>query len=654
MIVASGSPEVKRSPRRNIWRRAVFFAASWVLALLLTIAGDRLGLVAPFELAVGDYWHRIAGVREPARQVALVVIDDATLATFRDDPMVFWTPHVARAVEVLRMAGATVIGLDLMFSISPENWLDRHAPPGASSNFDAPLRREIASGQLIMVASAAHSDEGHSQFLLPAAEFLLAVPDLDLTRHIGLADLLQDADGAIRHFVVAPATRMPENTAAGMLPRLSFAALLAARASGVWPTMQPDGKEGLRLSGRSYQLNGQPYPIAYPGPPGHIPRISFARLMEPAPLSDPAVKALKGRVIIIGGEYAGMNDTHATPYVSGFFRGDGRYMTGPEVHAGIVEALLTGRLPSPLPAGATILVVGAWLAVALFLFLRLRLMQAVLSLPLLAGAAALMAYVLFLNYRQFPLAALMAGMTALFLGVLGLRFFFEEHDRRRITGLFGRYVSDQVVEELIASGRPPQLGGVRMTLTVLFSDIRNFTVISEMLTAEEVVEMLNRYFSEVCRIILEEGGTIDKFIGDAVMVQFGAPVPYPDHADRALRAALRIRQAAHDFVGWMEERFSGRRLPEFAIGIGVHTGQAIIGNIGSERHTEYTAIGDTVNTASRIEGMTKELGCIVLASAETIATCRLPVETGNSQTVRVKGKSTPLVLYEVRAAGKPD
>jgi class 3 adenylate cyclase len=636
--------------KQTVRQQFALYAAIWLAAVVLTRLIGSSGLVAPLELAVSDYWHRAAGAREPARHVALVVIDDVTLETYKDDPLVFWTPQVARAVEVLRSAGAAVIGLDLMFSVSPGSWLNRHGT--GASNFDLPLRREIASGRLIMVASASRPAEGDSQFLLPATDLVLAVPNLDLARHIGLADLLSDADGVVRRFEVAPSLHLP--TAASDLPRLTFAALLAARASGTWPIRRPDGAEVLTLGGRDYRLNGEAYPIAYPGPPGHIPRLSLAALMAPDALENPAIQAMKGRVVIIGGEYAGMNDTHATPYVSGFIEGNGRYMSGPEVQGSIVETLMSGRMPAPLPLWAETLAVGTTLAVALALFLWLRLRHAALALPVLAASAAYVAHVLFLHDRQFPLAAMMAGMLLLFLAVLGLRFLFEERERGRITRLFGRYVSDQVVEDLIASGQPPRLGGVRQTLTVLFSDIRNFTVISEHLAAEEVVEMLNRYFGEVCPIILEEGGTIDKFIGDAVMVQFGAPVAYADHADRALRTALRIQETARKFAGWMRERFPGRGLPDFAVGVGVHTGPVVIGNIGSERRTEYTAIGDTVNSASRIEGATKDMHCVVLASAETLAACQSPVVTGKSQTVLMKGKSTPLVLHEVLEVDKPN
>ncbi|NJD36613.1 MAG: CHASE2 domain-containing protein [Betaproteobacteria bacterium] len=485
------------------------YAGLWLAMVMLTRAIGQFGLVAPFELAVSDYWHRLAGVRAPAGHVTLVVIDDASLETYKDDPLLFWTPHVARAVQVLRSAGAAVIGLDLMFSISPESWLDRHAAQGGASNFDVPLRQEIASGQLIMVASASTPKEGDSQFLLPATEFVLAVPDFDLARHIGLADLLSDADGVTRRFVLAPDLRLPADADRGGLPRLTFAALLAARASGAWPVADADGQESLQLGGRSYQLQGKAYPIAYPGPPGHIPRIPFDVLLAPDALSTPAVQALKGRVVIIGGEYAGMNDTHPTPYVSGFLKDEGRYMAGPEVQGSIVETLLSGRMQQPLPVWIELSLIGTCMLLALLFFLRLRLGFAALMLPMLVALAAVMAHALFLRDWQFPLAALVTGMTLLLLSVLGLRYFFEDRERSRITRMFGRYVSDRVVEELIASGQPPQLGGVRQTLTVLFSDIRNFTVISEKLSAEEVVEMLNSYFGKVCSAVLDEGGTID-------------------------------------------------------------------------------------------------------------------------------------------------
>jgi len=203
------------------------------------------------------------------------------------------------------------------------------------------------------------------------------------------------------------------------------------------------------------------------------------------------------------------------------------------------------------------------------------------------------------------------------------------------------------VDMLLRAKEMPDLGGESINVSILFSDIRNFTTISEKLNAHEVVEMLNTYFEKACAAVLAEGGTIDKFIGDAIMVQFGSPVRYPDHALRAVRAALVMQQAATEFQGWMAQRFAGRDLPPFAIGIGIHSGEAVIGNIGSSQRIEYTAIGDTVNTASRLEGVTKNMGCSIVISQETLTATGGKVQTGKHESMQVKGRAQAVDVYEV-------
>jgi adenylate cyclase len=213
--------------------------------------------------------------------------------------------------------------------------------------------------------------------------------------------------------------------------------------------------------------------------------------------------------------------------------------------------------------------------------------------------------------------------------------------------MFKGYVSDSVVEMLLSSDRRLDLEGQSMHITVLFSDIRQFTTISEQLTPRETVEFLNAYLGRVVAVILQEGGRIDKFIGDAVMAEFGVPYPFKDHAHQALRAAVKIRAIAAEFRESLRTRFPDRGLPEFHVGVGVHTGDAVVGNVGSEARMEYTAVGDTVNVASRLEGETKYLGCIIAASAETVREAGARVETGIHETVRVKGRSEPVEVYEI-------
>jgi adenylate cyclase len=228
-----------------------------------------------------------------------------------------------------------------------------------------------------------------------------------------------------------------------------------------------------------------------------------------------------------------------------------------------------------------------------------------------------------------------------------LRLTREERERERIGQMFGRYVSPHVMSALLASPELPELGGQSRHVTVLFSDIRNFTTLSEKLSAKEVVELLNTYFERACKVLLAEGATIDKFIGDAVMAEFGAPLDQPDHAQRALRAALALHQVAIDFRGWVVERFPDRDLPEFDVGVGLHSGEAVVGNIGSSVRMEYTAIGDTVNVASRLEGMTKSLHCAVLASTDTVALAGSGVRTGPIHNLMVKGRQKTIEAVEI-------
>ena len=159
--------------------------------------------------------------------------------------------------------------------------------------------------------------------------------------------------------------------------------------------------------------------------------------------------------------------------------------------------------------------------------------------------------------------------------------------------------------------------------------------------------MLNAYFSEVNRAILEQGGIINKYIGDAVMVIFGAPEPLPDHARRALKAALAMQRIAQDFRAWMQQHFPDRDLPEFRIGIGLHTGNAVIGNVGSAQRMEYTAIGDTVNTASRLESASKDLGWTIVASTATITAAGPDILTSGHETIHVKGREQAVEVFEV-------
>lgn len=595
----------------------------------------HLGWLDAFEYIYYDLWHNLSGTRAEPKHVAIVAVDNQTLLEHQDEPLVFWGPHFAHAIETIRRAGARVIGVDYLFTVSAELWLKtlELSPTEKSRTYDIPMRTQLASGQVVLVASVAENDQGKCQLLLPISDYLFSLPKGPMD--VGLGNFSTDKDGVIRRF-------FPTLFDDGTIPNLTFAALLAVRATGLEPT-----DLSWPLGGREIPNVSHIRTIGFVGPPGTIPRLSLSRLLNPRADIDHEIQSLKGKVVIIAGEHAGNQDVHMTPYSRGFLGFEGRMTSGAELHANIVETLLTGRFPRSVPNWFRLIYLAAVLAIGIALFFRFHPLRG-LGMGLLLGLiCAFLAFLFFHVNWILPVASVYVGLGVSYLGTLGLRLTGEERERTRLRQMFGKYVSDEVVEKLLADGNRPDLGGESLQVTILFSDIRNFTTISEKLNAHEVVEMLNTYLSRVCEVILREGGTVDKFIGDSIMAVFGSPVPYKDHALRALRAALGMIETAREFRSWMDQHFAGKDLPEFAIGIGLHTGEAVIGSIGSPKRMEFTAIGDTVNLASRLESLSKELGWAIVVSSATIQAAGSSVVTGKQEKVTVKGRKEYAQVYEV-------
>ncbi|MCX7898302.1 MAG: adenylate/guanylate cyclase domain-containing protein [Rhodocyclaceae bacterium] len=613
--------------------RAKSLAVSLLLAALsaaLYFASSLSGWALRLENLYYDAWHRWAGQRFEPRHVVLVMIDDATLARYADTPLSFWTPHFAQAIETLRALETRLIVLDFLFSGSPERWLSRLGVTDleAARRYDRPFRQALHGGDVFLAGFLVGEGKAVGDFILPTPDVLLALPSQDVAGHVGLANLELDADSVVRHY----RRRLPigEAAAAAGLPRYSLAGLVVRRESGA-------------------ELDTLLRPITYVGPPGSFPFVSFARLLEPQAAQEASLKALlAGKVAIIGAGYAGMNDVHPTPYSNTVGAGN-RLMSGPEIQANIIETELSGRSTRPAHRllSATIVFLGAGLIALMFLQRG--------PFGALVIFAAYLAFVAGASYWAFRQAILLEAwqmqaspLLALALAGAG-KLRRSERERRKLAQIFARYVSERVMHTLLSSGEMPALGGSRRDISVLFSDIRGFTTLSEQLAPEEVVEVLNAYFERACAVLLAEEATIDKFIGDAVMAEFGAPLDEPDHADRALRAALALQRTAQEFATWMASRFAGRELPPFAIGIGIHTGPAVVGNIGSARRMEYTAVGDTVNTASRLEGMTKTVGCPILISRSTFEALgdKKAYRFGHWHRLAVKGRRQAVEALEV-------
>jgi len=266
-----------------------------------------------------------------------------------------------------------------------------------------------------------------------------------------------------------------------------------------------------------------------------------------------------------------------------------------------------------------------------------------IALALLLTTALLSAISYLLLHQRWLFSVVSPLLIAwLYFGASALyAYWHERKERERSVQIFSRFLDPRVVKELIARGESAlSLKSESRQLTVLFSDIRGFTTLSEQRTAEQVVDLLNHYFSQQVQAVFRHNGTMDKFIGDAIMAFWGAPVDDPQQADNAVAAALEMSDVLAQFRDELPEELRG-----FDIGIGIHTGPAVVGFIGSENRLDYTAIGDTVNLASRIEGQTKGVAR-VLVSGDTRALCSDKFDFIDHGSYKVKGRNQEVQLFE--------
>lgn len=385
--------------------------------------------------------------------------------------------------------------------------------------------------------------------------------------------------------------------------------------------------------------------IDFAGPPGTITTYSYSRVMD----GRVPPSAFRGKVVVIGPSASSLQDVHATS-------ASGReWMSGAEIQANVVNTALHGfPLRSPGTAWGIALIVLLGL-VAPLASVRLRGWRPP-AVGLGAGAVyAVATQVAFDHGRVLLFTYPLAAMLLSSVGILAAEYVLEAFDRVRTHDAFSRFVPASVVDQVLArTDGQLRLGGERVMGTVMFTDLRGFTTFSEQLSAEEVIDLLNGYLSEMSDAVLAHGGTLISYLGDGLMAIFGAPLPQPDHADRALAAA---REMLEERLPRFNESLRARGFERgFKMGIGINTGEFMSGNIGSERRLEYTAIGDTINTASRVEGMTKGTPyALFLAESTRDALTREPEDIvyidelavrGRSQTIKLWSLSTPAVLKE--------
>jgi adenylate cyclase len=315
-------------------------------------------------------------------------------------------------------------------------------------------------------------------------------------------------------------------------------------------------------------------------------------------------------------------------------------MYGIEVHANALNTILNGNFLVYAPDWLNVTVLLVCCIVVVFLASRIPALYS--SIVTLVFVIAIFVISMFVFEGQsvifdFPTPSI--AMLFTLLGVVGYRGMTDERDKKQIRETFGKYVSPTVVEQLVDN--PPELGGVDKELTVLFSDIRGFTTLSENMSPQELVNHLNVYLTAMTDIILAYNGTLDKYVGDEVMCFWGAPIPMQDHAELACKCALRqMEKLAELNESWPESR-------RIRIGIGLNSGIMTVGNMGSPTRMNYTLMGDNVNLGARLEGTNKEYGTGIIVSEFTYGLVRDRFVFRELDNIRVKGKNKPVLMYEL-------
>lgn len=374
--------------------------------------------------------------------------------------------------------------------------------------------------------------------------------------------------------------------------------------------------------------------VNFSGRPKTITMIPALTVMENKLKPD----ELKNKIVLIGSTASDLHDEMLTPVSR-----SGAMMSGVEIHANATETIINNKFLKPLDTIWQILILlGASLLLGIILSFS-RILWGTLASLIILAVYILIAIIAFDYGLIFDLLYFIFTVFLVYLTVIVSKFLLESKEKKYIKNTFGRYVSQQIINELIAHPEKLKLGGEKKELTILFSDIRGFTSISEKLSPERLVNLLNEYLTTMTNTIMDTDGVIDKFIGDAIMAFWGAPIDDQDHAVKSVQAAwLMSKKLAEMKNGWLKKYDV-----DLKIGIGINSGEVVIGNLGSDKRFDYTVIGDTVNLSSRLESLTKLYGVQIIVSQFTKDKTNDKFYFRPLDLVVVKGKAEAVEIFEL-------
>ncbi|MCB4791323.1 MAG: adenylate/guanylate cyclase domain-containing protein [Elusimicrobia bacterium] len=363
-----------------------------------------------------------------------------------------------------------------------------------------------------------------------------------------------------------------------------------------------------------------------------FPYYSFSKVLN----GEIPAEKIKDKIILVGGTAAGLFDFKAIPFVPIF--------PGVEIHANAMSNILLNNYLRQWPGICTFILIIIFALLSGMVFGQFAPWKGgVTTVIVFIGYFVFTYYMFKIKYVLAEFVAPAASLSLSYVGVLFYRFMTEEKEKRWIKKSFSTYLNPHVLEEIIKDPASLKLGGQKQNLSILFSDIRGFTTISESLSPEGVVELLNEYLTKMVEVVFRHEGTLDKFIGDAVMAFWGAPIPQKDHARKAVMCGIEMVEELEKLQAkWQAE---GKTI--IKIGVGINSGNVIVGNMGSMERMDYTVIGDDVNLASRLESLNKEYKTVMIISEETYKQVEDLVEAKPLGGVKVKGKAKAVNIYGV-------
>jgi len=556
---------------------------SIIVALLMTV-----GFLNTWESRVSDAFYYPSNTLS---DIIIIEIDDESIYKLGQWPLS--RDHYATVIDNINKS--RVIGIDILFDI----------PREGDDEFANSLKKNNVVLAIEYRDFYFKNGELYSDNLLKPNENLGILGD---DYEAGFINLYTDDDKVTRS--ITPIISSIEEYE-------PFSAIIVREFTGIAPELETN-----RML------------INYYSEPGGFEYVSFYDAYN----NSENLPDFEGKIVLIGYTASGVDDTFMVPISD-------NAMAGVEIHANLVQSILLKDFINYQDDITTLGIIFLFAILTGLLIYRFKIIIATIIISLVFLAYFLLSLLLiFDNFGiimniLFPLFS----VSLVYISLVAIYYRTEEKTRKWITSVFGKYVSPVVIDTLIKNPNMINLGGEKRNITIFFSDIRGFTSISERIEPEELVHLLNEYLTEMTSIIIKDQGLVDKYMGDAIMAFWGAPLDLPEHAKIACSSSIEMVEKLNELKKkWIEEG-----IPSFDIGIGLNSGNAIVGNMGSTTRFDYTAMGDNVNLASRMEGLNKLYGTNIIITEKTYKIVKNDFEIRKLDAVKVKGKKKPILIYEL-------